>query len=123
MQDRQFMLNHLQHFGMVRNYIHWVMHGEYEFRDSIDTINVSENQQDDDMHGLLHDAFGVSNNSDILEQNNTSHIDLDFEQPNEEAKKFNKLLGDGKRELYFSCTKFTKLSFVIRLIHIKCLNG
>lgn len=96
MQDRQFMLNHLQHFGMVRNYIRWVMHGEYEFRDSIDTINDSKNQQDDDMHGLLHDAFGVSNNSDILEQNNTSHIDIDFEQPNEEAKKFYKLLGDGK---------------------------
>ena len=33
------MYNHLQHFGFL-----WVMHGEYEFSDSIDTINDFENQ-------------------------------------------------------------------------------
>ena len=70
------------------------MHGEYKFSDLINTINDFENQQDDDMHGLLHDAFGLLNTNDILEQNDTSHIDPNPKQPNEEAKKFYTLLGD-----------------------------
>ena len=37
--------------------------------------------------------------------------------------KFYSFLKDAEKELYPGCTKFTKLAFVIRLIHIKCLNG
>ena len=34
MQNRHVMHNHFQNHGKVRNYVRWVMHGEYEFNES-----------------------------------------------------------------------------------------
>ena len=34
MQNRHVMHNHFQNHGIVRNYVRWVMHGEYEFNES-----------------------------------------------------------------------------------------
>ena len=85
MQNRQVLHNHLQHFRIVKSYGHWVMHGECEFDDSIDTIDDFKNQHYDDIHGLLLDTFKLPKTSDVLERNDTSHFDLDLEQPNEEA--------------------------------------
>lgn len=87
MQNRQVLHNHLQHFGIVRSYGHWVMHGEYEFDDSTDTIDDFENQYYNDIHGLSLDAFKLPKTSDVLEQKDTSHFDIDPEESNEEAKK------------------------------------
>ena len=47
----------------------------------------------------------------------------EFEKPNEDANKFYNLLREADHELYPGCKKFTKLSFIIRLFHMKCLNG
>ena len=47
----------------------------------------------------------------------------EFEKPNEDANKFYNLLREAEHELYPRCKKFTKLSFIIRLFHMKCLNG
>ncbi|KAK5845753.1 hypothetical protein PVK06_001969 [Gossypium arboreum] len=44
------------------------------------------------------------------------------EQPNEEAAKFYTLLGEMNEELYEG-SKFSKMSFYIRLFHLKCLGG
>ena len=38
------------------------------------------------------------------------------------AKKFYNLLREVEHELYLVCKKFTKLSFIIRLFHMKCRN-
>ena len=43
--------------------------------------------------------------------------------PNENANKFYDLFREAEHELYPRCKKFTKLSFIIRLFHMKCLNG
>ena len=59
----------------------------------------------------------------MLEENEISLIETGLEEPNDEATKFYSFLKDAEKELYPGCTKFTKLAFVIRLIHIKCLNG
>lgn len=42
---------------------------------------------------------------------------------NAEAEKFFKLIKDAEQELYPDCKKFTKLSFVVKLFHLKCLGG
>ena len=76
------------------------------------------------MHGFLHDAFGMLDTSNVLEENEISNVDIDLEELNDKAKKKNyNFLKDVKKELFPGCTKFTKLTFVIRLIHMKCLNG
>ena len=40
MQNRYVMHNHLQNHGIVRNYVRWVMHGEYEFNESQRWMNM-----------------------------------------------------------------------------------
>ncbi|CAA7056584.1 unnamed protein product [Microthlaspi erraticum] len=36
---------------------------------------------------------------------------------------FDELFADFNQELYTGCTKFTKLSFLLKLYHIKCMCG
>ena len=42
--------------------------------------------------------------------------------PNAETAKYFKLLQDAQSELYPGCQKFTSLSFIVRLLHLKVLN-
>ncbi|XP_020111543.1 uncharacterized protein LOC109726394 isoform X2 [Ananas comosus] len=98
--------------------------------------------RNDDMEGLLRDAlrmhFQDSDNSssreDIpnaqnirVESHEHCDIGLDRQEPTDEpnigASNFYKLLEDAKQELYPGCTKFSKLSFIVHLFHLKCLNG
>nr|XP_029154544.1 uncharacterized protein LOC112803556 [Arachis hypogaea] len=67
----------------------------------------------DDIDGLLRDAFGNMAN---LEEGNSGL--------NEDAKRFYKLVDEAGLELYPNCTTgFSRLSFIIRLYHLKCLHG
>ncbi|XP_060186724.1 uncharacterized protein LOC132616141 isoform X2 [Lycium barbarum] len=43
--------------------------------------------------------------------------------PNDKAKEFYELMRDGEQELYQGCVKYSKLSFLVRLYHIKCMCG
>ena len=44
-------------------------------------------------------------------------------EPNPEAEKFYRHVKEGKKPLYPGCTKFSRLSFLIRLYHLKCAYG
>ncbi|XP_019257788.1 PREDICTED: uncharacterized protein LOC109236007 [Nicotiana attenuata] len=65
---------------------------------------------------MIHDAYGYTN---VADDNNFSE---DNEEPNIHATKFYKLLEDAQIELYPGCSKVSKLSFVVKLLHLKCLN-
>ena len=43
--------------------------------------------------------------------------------PNADARKFFRLVDEGKQPLYPGCQKFSRLSFLVRLYHWKCING
>ncbi|XP_025682531.1 uncharacterized protein [Arachis hypogaea] len=45
------------------------------------------------------------------------------DEPSCEARAFHDLLEDGEQALYPGCSKFSKLSFLVRLYHIKCMCG
>ncbi|XP_016165194.1 uncharacterized protein LOC107607806 [Arachis ipaensis] len=45
------------------------------------------------------------------------------EGPSRAARDFNDLLSDGEQELYPGCSKYSKLSFLVKLYHIKCMCG
>ena len=57
-------------------------------------------------------------------------VDMDFirndkdihEEPNEDANKFYELLEDTNANLYPNCKNISKLSFIVTLLHLKCLN-
>ncbi|XP_012845366.1 PREDICTED: uncharacterized protein LOC105965370 [Erythranthe guttata] len=74
----------------------------------------------DNMQEMLHDRFGVHDEDDDLEREPQVE---QAERPCKEAEKFYKLMEDAEKELYPGCQKFSKLSFIVRLLHIKCLGN
>ena len=96
------------------------MYGEYEFCEPTNT-STNESDMHDEMEEILNDAFGMSMPNEESER--SPHVHEEFEKPNKDANKFYNLLREADHELYLGCKKFTKLSFIIRLFHMKCLNG
>eukprot|EP00268_Persea_americana_P019667 TRINITY_DN2010_c0_g2_i4.p1 TRINITY_DN2010_c0_g2~~TRINITY_DN2010_c0_g2_i4.p1 ORF type:complete len:465 (-),score=57.82 TRINITY_DN2010_c0_g2_i4:857-2251(-) len=104
--------------GIMQIYINWTSHGEDIYGGEYIS---DESEEGDDMHEMLHDAFGMPN-LDGGEDNESPEESIP-DEPNMEAQKFYKLLKDAEIELYPGSTKFSKLSFLVRLFHLKCLNG
>ena len=76
----------------------------------------------DKMKEMLNDTFGMSMSNEDFER--IPHVHEEFESiPNENVNKFYNLLREAEHELYPGCKKFIKLTFIIRLFHMKCLNG
>ena len=71
----------------------------------------------DDMIGMIHEVI------EIINASIRSPINEHNEGPNEATREFLKLLQDVESELYPECEKFTTLSFMVRLLHIKLLYG
>ena len=45
------------------------------------------------------------------------------QEPNGDAKKFYRLLEEVKQPLYPNCEKYSSLSFIVKLLHIKCVSS
>lgn len=96
----------------------------------------------DNMEGLLNAAFG---REDSFESISSASIDDDgiyfessYAEPNMvedenntfgdghnggEQDMFTRLLKDAKTKLYHGCDKFSRLSFLVNLYHLKCIHG
>ncbi|XP_058093511.1 uncharacterized protein LOC131239697 [Magnolia sinica] len=111
--SRQEAYDHIVCDGFNTSYTHWHFHGEAT---SSSIPNLDPN---DDMHELLHDAFDFSGPDD--QESDATYRPT--QGLNTEAQQFFKLVEDADKELYPGCKKFSKLSFIIRLYHIKCLGG
>ncbi|KAL4373338.1 hypothetical protein AHAS_Ahas05G0071800 [Arachis hypogaea] len=98
--------------GLSKVIKRWTNHGESVIPTVIDT-DMDDRGGLDDIDGLLRDAF---RNMANLEEGNSGL--------NEDTKRFYKLVDEAGLELYSNCTTgFSKLSFIIRLYHLKCLHG
>ena len=113
---------HLKVFGFLKGYTQWVAHGEFVYSSApIQTSdNVPHNVSDigDDMNGLVHEALGIPQQDPAMAGTFESNQEL----PNSVAEKFYKLIDDSQQELYPGCKNFSKLLFIIRLLHLKCLG-
>ncbi|KAL4581331.1 hypothetical protein LXL04_017545 [Taraxacum kok-saghyz] len=114
---RDKVFDHLKGYGFVENYYVWVFHGENPSELGSNTAIDDDGDDGAGMHDnideLLHDRFrGV-----------TEEVNVVREGLNEEAKKFYKLVEEGKQELFPGCKNFTKLSFIIRIFLYKTLHG
>lgn len=107
--------NHLIAIGFQKGYDVWVRHGEKKLKpdDLNDNYMNHEEDQIDDIYGLLHERF-----RDVVQEENEVNVGL-----NEDAKKFYNLVEEAKQDLYPGCKNFSKLSFTIRLYLLKCLYG
>ncbi|XP_074347462.1 uncharacterized protein LOC141686321 [Apium graveolens] len=80
---------------------------------------------------LVHFIYEVSISTMEREENNGFQDNIDEMLnaaygnvgPNADAKKFLRLVEEGRQPLYPGCKKFSRLSFLIRLYNWKCLNG
>ncbi|XP_028110420.1 uncharacterized protein LOC114308923 [Camellia sinensis] len=121
---------HLIRKGISLSYKTWVHHGE--------TVSVNQPRvwnNDNDIEGVgdegtTNECLHVEDELyDMLEDCRMVHIFDDDEEgerndneQREDGRNFDKLLEDARRPLYLGCQKFTLLSFVVKMLHIKVLN-
>ncbi|XP_039138843.1 uncharacterized protein LOC120276184 [Dioscorea cayenensis subsp. rotundata] len=107
----------------MRNYNFWYLHGE-EDSDGEDgdklvyeeEVHEMDMKKVDDMVDMIADVYPHIANEREHNPNNP-------QEPNEDAKKIFKLLDDAKQPLFPGCDKYSILSFVVKLMHIKCMNA
>ncbi|WVZ71931.1 hypothetical protein U9M48_020459, partial [Paspalum notatum var. saurae] len=112
---------HLICDGFVKGYTTWNLHGEtssYMNHGNSDGVDiVEESNKEDEISELLRDlACGLDDRGDF--EDNSSVV-----QSTEELKALQSLVEANSQELYPTCKKYTKLRFLIRLLHIKLLGG
>lgn len=93
------------------DYTKWIFHGEEE---SDDDLEEEESEEEGDevfemLHDLQENRFGDDGESQ-------DHV------PSEEANSFTKLVSDAEQKLYPRCRNFSKLSFMVKLLHLKIIN-
>ncbi|GJY58874.1 tetratricopeptide-like helical domain, DYW domain protein [Tanacetum coccineum] len=145
--------HHILQHGFLSGYTHWTFHGELDTTPPIsqpasvlDTSPVI-----DDIRGLVRDALGVNSLNLKSEESSESrlegdidgdiegYIEEDIEEESEEDIeeesdedseedigdkdiRYKKLLEECEKELYPG-SKYSNLSFTLRLYHIKCMGG
>ncbi|XP_040991839.1 uncharacterized protein LOC121238846 [Juglans microcarpa x Juglans regia] len=115
---------HLQEINP--DYTQWIFHGEeettlYVSDDDIDDDIIQEDDYIDDMQHMLDDIRAgtfVDVPQDSTPAPNKPPVTIDPPVPS-----FDQLLEDVLRPLFDRCTKFSKLSFVVKLLHIKSISG
>ncbi|XP_026432747.1 uncharacterized protein LOC113330104 [Papaver somniferum] len=111
----QVVEDHLQDFGIHKDYTLWIHHGEdYEIVSDDDDVDEEETQgyTNNGVSELLEDVCARANNNECSgTQDSCENIDM-----------FDSLLKDACEPLYPNCKNFSKLEFVMRLMHIKIMN-
>ncbi|XP_060671841.1 uncharacterized protein LOC132803267 [Ziziphus jujuba] len=123
-QDISVVERHLWVKGFSPDYHNWIYHGEalnfqgieMGFEEDDEVVEHDREEDDnDDIRIALQDAAG---DMDIDVDAYEGHIgDQDHRN-----KEFSGLFAEVESELYPGCTKFSALTFLVRLMHIKALN-
>ncbi|XP_028071049.1 uncharacterized protein LOC114273453 [Camellia sinensis] len=130
---------HLISNGFVKKYKNWIhywesyvqLHGNQENQ----TLMVDSATRDD-VIGMVQEALGIPYMGVENDEPTTSdpaqagvsdpnHVEEDDSVrigANDETLKYFKLLEDAQTDLYLGCHKFTSLSFIVRILHVKVLN-
>ncbi|XP_015162550.1 uncharacterized protein [Solanum tuberosum] len=121
---RKTVKTHLLVYGIIRNYTFWFHYGERLGEPESDTKSndeagdaIEECESDNEVEELLRDLYPNHHGG-------STHIDCDdllVEEPNVEAKFFYSLLKDFEQPLYQN-SKASKLSSLIKLLHIKSMS-
>nr|CAD1817795.1 unnamed protein product [Ananas comosus var. bracteatus] len=111
--------------GIIQSYTKWHHHGELSDESSesdAEDVNIPIDQGSRNMETMLEDLFGhVANSSNT----NTSDGECTNypEDPIPEAQNYYRLLEECRQDIYPGCKRYSKLSFLVHLLNLKCLNG
>ncbi|CAA7061732.1 unnamed protein product [Microthlaspi erraticum] len=130
-KSREDVEGDLMCFVFLNTYTSWYLHGE--------DVCVTETAQvpsdiaqveSDSTVNLLDDLFPNSDtNMHGGDEPGSFEHTMGTDRPSTssgncgEGEDFDELFADFNQELYTGCTKFTKLSFLLKLYHIKCMCG
>jgi len=112
--NRKKVHEHLLCVGFDKNYTRWVFHGECGSSKKICDDEREKFCMHNDLDNLLEETFMMPTNLGENEDN---------EEFDTETTRFTKLIRDAHQEVYPGCKKFSKLSIIVRLLHIKNLYG
>ncbi|XP_057758862.1 uncharacterized protein LOC130979432 [Arachis stenosperma] len=111
-------------------YTLWLRHGEKPAEESSSCTPIVENPTPDvnPYLQMVHEAFNFtmptgSEETTTADPIEDDDIELPYDGPSRDAQDFADLLADGTEELYPGCSKYSKLSFLVKLYHIKCMCG
>jgi len=108
--------------GFTRNYTCWIFHGEdFGISNPSTTSRIEgENVEEfDDMHGMVQDLLRNQMDANELHDENME----DSIPVGDQTTKLYQYLEDAEEELYPGCKLgLTKLSFITRLFHLKCVS-
>ncbi|XP_052176708.1 uncharacterized protein LOC127791014 [Diospyros lotus] len=127
-RSHEVVETHITVYGIVQNYTFWYHYGER--KGESESESECEGEEDDvletigeeEIHGIMRDFFPTLDalNKNRADFGGSSH-NAQKEDPNDEAKKFYWLLTDLEQPLYEG-SKSSKLSTIIKLLHIKSLG-
>lgn len=125
-QDKGTVMTHLVKNGFRKDYTRWIYHGE-AFEDDLDDDNISLNVDHEDTNddidlNMMLNNIGTANWGENWQSEKETSENL----PNgkeSEADKIIRLLKDAKKDLYTGCDRFSKLSFIVTLLHLKNMSG
>jgi hypothetical protein len=106
----------------LKEYRTWTLHGEanssFMNHDTCDVLDfIEQPSEDDDISELIRDlACGLDDSGDMED-------DRSLEPSNEDVAAIHKLDADNRQELYPGCSNYSKLRFLVLLLHIKLLGG
>ncbi|XP_044372010.1 uncharacterized protein [Triticum aestivum] len=112
--------DHLICDGFMSGYTIWIHHGESMRPSEAITAPSSQFEEyadSDEMDEMLLEGFGMYDTHTLGEEQE-SEDDLD-----DDAEAYYRLVNDGHQELYPGCKRFSKLQFLVRLLHIKNMRG
>lgn len=111
-------------WGIVPSYINWGYHGE-ELGGMAENDSQSSNDSEngDQIQTMLEEGLGIHATQHFEGDSNFSDEDEGEDETNGGRIGLSELWKDAKQSLYPGCTKFSNLSFVVKLLHMKCLNG
>nr|GEX02948.1 hypothetical protein [Tanacetum cinerariifolium] len=118
--------------GFLPWYTEWIVHREHTISlppSQYTNVNVEETFfGQDDIRGLGRDGFGINSLPSDNTQLEDTTIEGDTEESTEngdhsdEGVSYKRLLEECDKELYAGC-KYSNLSFILHLYHIKCIGG
>ncbi|XP_031108598.1 uncharacterized protein LOC116013079 [Ipomoea triloba] len=109
---------HLRQNGIDTGYTRWIFHGEPPiFQESV--TNDFQNEDDDLSEEHIDGVQEFLNDYENFVDFN-SHLNPNIESC--EVDDFENMMREAKQELYPGCTKFSKLSLIVKLLHLKVYN-
>ncbi|RDX89548.1 hypothetical protein CR513_28710, partial [Mucuna pruriens] len=124
-ETRDLVRDHLICKQFPKNYKDWIWHGEAnETMASRNTESIVEPLQNGNpVLSMINDVFGINRLHDVELDTYEGPYEFVDNMPNEENEEIGYLVRDSNQKLYEDCQKYSKLSFLLRLYHIKCLCG